>query len=436
LGGDTSLGTAYDTPPDGGAALAAGGHYHGGLAAWKASFGRVKKAHSESSAGVPGCKNGCGQPRFGKYETCCTHCQGASGPHASGCKPKGYALCENGCGHAQFGKYATCCTRCTGEDGPHHRSCVPRREEKEVFSCAPCSAPPDTVKLCKNGCNRARFRHYKTCCTHCRGPGSNHAEDCDARAESGGGGGKVLAAGPQACYGAAPPRRGNRIVISFEGDPPSAAWVPREDEAADPSDTGGAGTLRVRIISAHMLMNKDSGFFGDVSDPLVRASLGSQEFDTPVIDNNLNPVWTGGNEFAFSVSPADKEVHLHVWNSNLVLPASSLGYLSMPFRDLGDGAWHPFRQNLVNGEDGELAVELKFEPLFRIFEQKKDLPGGWSHERFKEVMLRIGMSQEQVDEVIQSYDANSDGVIDMREFMAWLWGEETDDATRDQLKQG
>merc|ERR1719356_126799 len=38
LGGDPSLAGGYEELPDGGEALAAGGHYPGGLAAWKASF--------------------------------------------------------------------------------------------------------------------------------------------------------------------------------------------------------------------------------------------------------------------------------------------------------------------------------------------------------------------------------------------------------------
>merc|ERR1719155_401233 len=38
LGGDPSLSGGYDDIPDGGEELAHGGHYPGGLAAWKASF--------------------------------------------------------------------------------------------------------------------------------------------------------------------------------------------------------------------------------------------------------------------------------------------------------------------------------------------------------------------------------------------------------------
>lgn len=35
---------------------------------------------------------------------------------------------------------------------------------------------------CSNGCGRLQFRHYKTCCTHCKGPDGPHAADCARKA--------------------------------------------------------------------------------------------------------------------------------------------------------------------------------------------------------------------------------------------------------------
>jgi len=91
---------------------------------WRDSYERVKEAsEAYEFTGVPTCINGCGQPRFGRYPTCCTHCDGEDGPHARGCVKQGYDLCVNGCGHPQFGKYDTCCTHCKDSDGPHARGC-------------------------------------------------------------------------------------------------------------------------------------------------------------------------------------------------------------------------------------------------------------------------------------------------------------------------
>merc|ERR1719160_2378835 len=38
------------------------------------------------------CKNGCGHEAFSTYDTCCTHCIGAQGPHAKDCVGKGCLL--------------------------------------------------------------------------------------------------------------------------------------------------------------------------------------------------------------------------------------------------------------------------------------------------------------------------------------------------------
>eukprot|EP00930_Biecheleria_cincta_P042399 TRINITY_DN29178_c0_g1_i1.p1 TRINITY_DN29178_c0_g1~~TRINITY_DN29178_c0_g1_i1.p1 ORF type:complete len:339 (-),score=34.47 TRINITY_DN29178_c0_g1_i1:197-1213(-) len=34
------------------------------------------------------CRHGCGRPTFKTYDTCCTHCKGAAGPHAHDCKQR------------------------------------------------------------------------------------------------------------------------------------------------------------------------------------------------------------------------------------------------------------------------------------------------------------------------------------------------------------
>jgi len=144
---------------------------------WRESLARVEEANeSYEKGGELLCVNGCGQPRFGRYPTCCTHCDGPDGPHAHSCIKKGYDECENGCGHPQFGKYSTCCTHCRGADGPHARGCFPI-ERSATGPSGSGSAPAP----CEKGCGRPRFRHYPTCCTHCTGPGSQHAHDCDER---------------------------------------------------------------------------------------------------------------------------------------------------------------------------------------------------------------------------------------------------------------
>mmetsp|Transcript_28032 Transcript_28032/g.50831 ORF Transcript_28032/g.50831 Transcript_28032/m.50831 type:complete len:612 (+) Transcript_28032:126-1961(+) len=156
----------------------------GKFSAWKASFNRCVEADEDfMTNGVPECANGCGQPRFGRYPTCCTHCKGPDGPHARDCKPKGYEECENRCGHPQFGKYKTCCTHCRGPDGPHARGCKPMVVAETTEKEEGARSGESGAAGCSNGCGRAKFRRYPTCCTHCKGPDGPHARDCDQRHE-------------------------------------------------------------------------------------------------------------------------------------------------------------------------------------------------------------------------------------------------------------
>eukprot|EP00930_Biecheleria_cincta_P097377 TRINITY_DN89099_c0_g1_i1.p1 TRINITY_DN89099_c0_g1~~TRINITY_DN89099_c0_g1_i1.p1 ORF type:complete len:651 (+),score=85.50 TRINITY_DN89099_c0_g1_i1:76-2028(+) len=188
--------------------------------AWRESMQRVEEANNSfAKTGVPECINGCGQPRFGRYPTCCTHCTGSDGPHARSCVKKGYDPCVNGCGHPQFGKYDTCCTHCKGADGPHARGCQPmcgpatrrssagrqsdaaqgggrrsdadnggarrsRVDDDEHGAAKIPDIPRSTGRFCEGGCGRQPFRNYPTCCTHCKGTKGPHARDCDSRAEN------------------------------------------------------------------------------------------------------------------------------------------------------------------------------------------------------------------------------------------------------------
>jgi len=53
-----------------------------------AKFDTLRRATSQVR-GARLCANGCDRPAFGRYPTCCSHCKGASGPHARDCAAKG-----------------------------------------------------------------------------------------------------------------------------------------------------------------------------------------------------------------------------------------------------------------------------------------------------------------------------------------------------------
>lgn len=158
------------------------------VAAWKESLERCQEANEDfMKNGVPECVNGCGQPRFGRYPTCCWHCKGPDGPHARDCVKKGWEECENKCGHPQFGKYKTCCTHCKGPDGPHARGCKSSEAEKtertEIDKRGEQYVQRQVGASCANGCGRQPFRKFPTCCTHCKGTDGPHHKDCDQRVQ-------------------------------------------------------------------------------------------------------------------------------------------------------------------------------------------------------------------------------------------------------------
>ena len=56
------------------------------------------------------------------------------------------------------------------------------------------------------------------------------------------------------------------------------------------------------------LTNRDSGLFGDVSDPYVVVRCGGRSEKTKVVNNDLNPVWQapvgpGGQRFGLVLDP-------------------------------------------------------------------------------------------------------------------------------------
>ncbi|CAK9000225.1 unnamed protein product [Durusdinium trenchii] len=121
------------------------------------------------------------------------------------------------------------------------------------------------------------------------------------------------------------------------------------------------GTLFLAVQAAYNLTNTDTGLLGDVSDPYVVVRLGGQEFTTPVISNNLNPVWEADNRFTLTVTEEDKLLELEVKNSNHFRD-DSLGRTSLDFRSLTPNAWHSHKDLLKDGDKGELEYAVHFKP--------------------------------------------------------------------------
>uniref|UniRef100_A0A7S4S8K4 C2 domain-containing protein n=1 Tax=Alexandrium monilatum TaxID=311494 RepID=A0A7S4S8K4_9DINO len=138
----------------------------------------------------------------------------------------------------------------------------------------------------------------------------------------------------------------------------------------------GAKSLQVQILSATNLANRDSGILGDVSDPYVTVRVGIKEFRTPTISNNLNPVWSTGNTFTFSLPEEGEPGHLslEVLNDNVVIREQSLGTLSVDLRNVSHNEWRRDRDTLLGGKGAELQYALRINSGVNLGGRKPSLP--------------------------------------------------------------
>jgi aquaporin Z len=133
----------------------------------------------------------------------------------------------------------------------------------------------------------------------------------------------------------------------------------QETAATAASNMGGNGrTVKLKVLRAHNLSNKDFGF--DKFDPYVKARIGlSQEYQTPVISNNVNPVWSYDHEFVFHIT--DQELHqvvMEVMDKNNFREDKSLGTLNWNLDELTPGIPQHRRERLQGGGEGELEFEI------------------------------------------------------------------------------
>jgi len=125
---------------------------------------------------------------------------------------------------------------------------------------------------------------------------------------------------------------------------------------------GSTATLVMRVLGAYNLKNRDSGIFGDVSDPFVAVKIGELEKRTPTIRNNLNPKWNVENEFVFRFEGVEEAVlEMEVVNDGKI--KNTLGTATVHMKMLSAGVRHKFREKLVNAwDEGEIEFELKLYP--------------------------------------------------------------------------
>jgi hypothetical protein len=119
--------------------------------------------------------------------------------------------------------------------------------------------------------------------------------------------------------------------------------------------------LSVKIDRAHNLINRDSGIWGDVSDPFVIVRFRGQERQTLEIADNLNPVWRKENEFVFDdvdEAAGSPVIELEVMDQNNVRAHQSLGRTRVLLSTLTD-QWTHRREALEDGQKGELEFDIR-----------------------------------------------------------------------------
>merc|ERR1712176_731821 len=116
------------------------------------------------------------------------------------------------------------------------------------------------------------------------------------------------------------------------------------------------GSAKVIVHGCFNLPNKETGIMGDVDDPYVKVSIGSQERLTPVADNTLNPQYSKDNDFDFELSEDSQyTVKLQVFNKNVLRRDDDLGSTVIDLRSLVPNQSHELRQKLDGNSSGEVA---------------------------------------------------------------------------------
>eukprot|EP00913_Durusdinium_trenchii_P032159 g30113.t1 len=175
------------------------------------------------------------------------------------------------------------------------------------------------------------------------------------------------------------------------------------------------GTLFLAVQAAYNLTNTDTGLLGDVSDPYVVVRLGGQEFTTPVISNNLNPVWEADNRFTLTVTEEDKLLELEVKNSNHFRDDSLGHYLKVrTHRSLASAIHCQLRKNkpgfpiadpkrlaqpqrsLERWRQRGAGIRCAFQASSSIFIERAEAPPGALFTKFKEYVLCGGAESRDV----------------------------------------
>lgn len=125
------------------------------------------------------------------------------------------------------------------------------------------------------------------------------------------------------------------------------------------------GILSVKILAGYDLQASDFSIVSSnaTSDPYVTLSSSIQEFTTPTIMKNLNPIWTTNNSFECTVFDKDlHQIQLRVYDYDQLSVDDFIGDQSLTIQDLQDNISIDKRFRLENVPKGELKIRMLYTP--------------------------------------------------------------------------
>ncbi len=149
------------------------------------------------------------------------------------------------------------------------------------------------------------------------------------------------------------------------------------------------GTLKIRVIDATILTEKDSI---TLMDPYVVIKLGSQSFKTTVAKNmGVNPVWN--EEFVFNMGSHD-QLKISVYDSDIGKD-DFIGYFKITIDQLSPNLlgenYFPLVSSILHSERGRIHVVLDFIPFILHHNEDSMVQ---NDEKIQATNLQEGSSQQ------------------------------------------
>lgn len=123
--------------------------------------------------------------------------------------------------------------------------------------------------------------------------------------------------------------------------------------------------LRIRLIEARNLQNKDSG---SLSDPYVIFSVGKERAKSFVVKNSMNPLWN--QSFTLRITDVSQPLQIQLYDRDFLKRDDSLGSVDVNLAHLHQGKEQDMWLNLSGRRNqGQIHISLFPEDFGKVFTQ-------------------------------------------------------------------